>query len=642
MITILRGLAGKELRQHRASFAWLSLVSIIFAWLIVRFMLFSDAVLSDLQLVPIFAWPALVFIALGVGYFLVTQEYYSRTQRFIEALPFRPAYMVSVKYAIGLVVVSIFAFSVWGYSMYTASFHEPLEFRFSVIMATRLGAYVFVVWSCVFVFSLLGRWRIPLASLAAVALFFISTETSLELNRFGPVALIDQELFSFERDSFPLAELGISLAIGVIAIALAFLLMNVDDGSYVESLAVPMSTRDKSFLFVLVVVSLGMIGMLEPPGNEQNFAFTQEHVIAREKLEIAYLDPKYEQDAITLADQLKIPLSKVESYLPFNKDEYITRISLSPIAKSKAYSTRLASTTQGIRVDANFIDAPGWNFPHFGIFVVHQLLSTASLNRVILEPSHWFLDGFSSWLVVHNGEPPGSLDTPANDLLVLAMYVSQRVNIDEKTITQWETTSDRIGESLGLALSYSGWRVLEDLVGHDTVRQFAESEFRREVHGDIRDWWSDWRKPFTARFESATGLSWPGFVEQWRNQVEQLARQEEYASRIAAIPVARYSVTGEVNESGQRVLKFNLELEKALASEMSCTALHRKLPGYNIPVAPNTLRKDEFTWPVGQKQVIRSITGRYGKGNRVYTALECQLMPYNMIVRFGYDKLVMP
>ncbi len=642
MIETLRGLVSKELQQQRAHFFWIVLISALLTWLIGHFMSLSGQVLSHLELTAIFAWPLLAFIALAIGYLLVTQEYYGGTQRFIEALPIRRGYMVSVKYSIGLLAVGLIAFCVWGYSTNVASAHEPIGLRFATIMATRLAAYIFVLWSCVFAFSLLGRWRIPLVGAAIMMVVFVNSQTSLELSRLGPFALIDRELFSAERQQFPRAEIAASVMLGVLALSFAMLLARTRDGSYVESLAVPMSTRDRSFLFVIIVAGIGLIVWFDPATDEQDFAFTDSHVIVRGNLEVAYLEPQFEQDAIALADYLAKPLASLEALIPLGGEPFKTRISLSPVAKPWDFELQLGSRQQGIRVDANFERVPAWNRADFGMHLIHELLATASSSRLLLEPAHWLLDGFAAWWMEHGKQAAPPLEAPATDFFTLAMYAAEINNIDATMLRQWDTSADRLGDTLGLALAYSGWRVLEEVAGRETALRLAKAEFQCPFYGDLRDWWLDWRRPFPRRFESATGMPWPVFVSRWAARIEQVASRTQNASVLAKLPRVEFSATGEVDGSNQRVLNFGLELAEALPTAMSCVALHRKLPAYNISVARGSLRESEFSWPAGQTRMEYNVTGEYGSDNRIYAAVECHLMPFNVPVRFGVAQLTMP
>jgi hypothetical protein len=66
-------------------------------------------------------------------------------------------------------------------------------------------------------------------------------------------------------------------------------------------------------------------------------------------------------------------------------------------------------------------------------------------------------------------------------------------------------------------------------------------------------------------------------------------------------------------------------LSEPLAAPLTCALEHIKLPPYDAPVDPDTLDEVGFLWPSGSRDLDRVVSGDYGRGERAYVALECEL-----------------
>ena len=200
MMSVLRALAGKELQQHAVMLLWLTLFSLLCAWMLFALYSAGGGGLSYLSVTSTFANLVLVVVAFVVGQQLVAAEYYGRTQRFIETLPARHGSVHWVKYWFGYLYLFVMLLIVWYPFKVLAQASETVSALFAGIMLLRMAAFVFALWSIVFAISLLGRLRLPLIATAAFAIVMINNYTDFELNRFGPMALMDQP---FQQPSGP-------------------------------------------------------------------------------------------------------------------------------------------------------------------------------------------------------------------------------------------------------------------------------------------------------------------------------------------------------------------------------------------------------------------------------------------------------
>ncbi len=217
-----------------------------------------------------------------------------------------------------------------------------------------------------------------------------------------------------------------------------------------------------------------------------------------------------------------------------------------------------------------------------------------------------------------------------------ALYANEIQQVTPDRLRQWDVTSESLGDILGMALSYSGWKVLEDLVGSQTLSSFAKQEFGRPVHGDVRDWWSDWRTPLPDRFKLSTGLDWEDFVTTWAARLDELRENPDYAAALDKIPTATTSFTAEVTPEGGRILRYKLTVNKPLPADRECTAFHGQLSAYDQPAGMVPLREVSFTRSDSSSLVIEHvISGQYADGTRIYAAIECELAGFDLPVRLG-------
>ena len=604
-------------------------------------MSYGGGLVSYLTLTSLFASPVLIIIAFLIGQTLIVREYYGHTQRFVEALPIKRGYLAMVKFVIGFASLLLLAVGVWLYSISLAIGHEPVSNRFAALMFLRLIVYVFTLWSLVFTFSLLGRLRIPLIAAAALVVSVADTYTSFELDRFGPTALINADLFSSERTILPLTEVIESLILGGLLLAVSTMLVVMRDGSAIEKLAVPMTRGEKTFLLIVFILGGGMYSYFDIESEESVFAFTDSFVAKRHRIEVAYLEQPYESDARILADFLTEPIRSLDALITFPTDEFTVRIALMPALKSAKYRMELGSKKQGLLVNANFETQERWSLEFFGAFIIHQILQVASSGRVTLEPNHAFLDGFSLWWILQH-KPNLGTASRIDPFMLQALYASEIKPVNRNMLRQWDVTSDVLGDSLGMTLSYSGWRILEETVGRETARRLAQYEYNRPVRGDVRDWWSDWRSPWEDRFRTATSMDWEEFIEIWVAGLDALRSDPDYARALDDLPRLSASISAQVSPIGERILKYELNLDKPLRAGNKCVAIHARLPSYDVPVGNIALREVDMPRPDVSALHIDQIVTDYASGSRVYAAIECEVSRFALPLRLGFARLTLP
>ena len=638
-------LLRKDLRLMFGLLAAFAPFSMLAVWLQLRLMTAGDQVLSYLSLNSLYAYPVLGVLALIAGYHLLSREYYAGTQRFLEALPVRRLHTAAVKYALGFALLWLLALAVWLYTLRLALASEPVSPRFGFLMASRITLYVFALWGVVFALSLLGRLRVPLMAAAALLVLLLDEYSAFELSEFGPLALMDRELFPAERNSFPFADALVSLILGIGGLLLGLGLSGMQDGSLSERLAVPMSRGEKTFLFVMAVLGFGVYTYFGPREETPAFVFSEQFTEVQGRVRVAYQEPRYAPEAGLLITRLAPLAASLEQLVAFPSEDFTLQVSLAPSLGPREYRSELADYRQGMLTSANFLADPLWSTDDFSSFLVHQALSIKSRGRALLEPVHWLVDGFSLWWALHH---PGAVAPPPSEpdpYLTLALYATRRLPLDQETLRHWDSASEVLGDGLALSLAYSGWRVLERHQGREAALRLAASEFKRPVHGDVRDWWRDWRQPLAARFEAATGWPWEEFLGSWAEELERLRQEPRYRQALERLPAPEWSIEAMQTGRGVRRLDYRLRFDRPLPRGSRCLALHARLPAVDVPMPGNAIREETMRTPRGARDGLlleASLSGVYGEGTRIHAAIDCQLPDVGLTLRFGFQKVTMP
>lgn len=635
-----RALLTKELSQHTPLLLTLGVFALLSTFMLVLILSNTGGITTYLSIASLFAMPTLVLIAAVLGQQLVVKEYASRSQRFVEALPVARGHHEWVKWGLGFVVLLAIASGVWIYSASLAAAHESISGRFMGLMALRLVVYVFVLWSFVFTLSFLGRLRLVLAALTALALYALDTYTPFELDRFGPFELMDSDRFPSERNTVPLGAIAESLIIGGVALALARYFMRLQEGSFLERLSVPMSARDKSFVLVLAVVALGAITLFGAEENDFPVDLAGPAVATEGRAEVSYVEPRWRPHAEDVAAYLGSRTRELEAIVSM-PDEFKVGVSFAPLVEPMEYNVDQASPQYGVLVAADITRTDDRDY--FGAFVYHEVLDTLMKGRTTsMEPLHVLHDGFALYWAAHGAEPPPQMGSVGTEpLLVRALYGARAVGVDPFSMGTWDRTMEALGDGTALALAYSGWRSLVDEVGHDAAMDLARAVYGQAYHGDARDWLHDSWNPMEDKLKSATGITWNQHVERWRESLQTLENRRAWRQLVDALPVGELLLRVEPGEVGSDVV-LSAALAQPITEGTECRLLHTLIQWYDTPLSPRGMREAAVNVRAGDTTLAHLLSGLYGSGNRVAGALECTPPGFVVPVRLGMTRITIP
>jgi hypothetical protein len=122
-------------------------------------------------------------------------------------------------------------------------------------------------------------------------------------------------------------------------------------------------------------------------------------------------------------------------------------------------------------------------------------------------------------------------------------------------------------------------------------------------------------------FEESTGWTWPEFLRAWGEALDAWRGSAAAREALAAWPRGALEARATVSEG----VGVGAKLGAPLGAPLECALEHLRLPPYDAPVDPDALEEVGFLWPSGARDLDRFVTGAYGRGERAYVALECDL-----------------
>lgn len=642
-------LFAKETRHHHLVVAALVLGGVMVFIFQRHVMHQGGSVLSELAVVPLFARTALVVVALFLSYRLVVLEYYSRTQRFIEALPMARGRLEIVKFLFGLAVLLVIAFVGWAMGVFWARISEPMDGRFLAIMAVRLGAFTLALWSVAFVFGLLGRLRIPLLVAAFVAVRFINAQTGFELDRFGPFALLETRTFPFERDRFPVTAIIETLGVAVVLAGAGFAIALVRDGSFLESLTRVMSRRERIAALAMVGLAGGAWFLSEPRPEAPPFAYASDAVVRNGAgtVEVLYIDDVALDAANRLFGYLEPRVRGFAQVIGLG-ERIAVRLTLSPGLDADDFRMGRFDFDDGIVVSANFFDAR-FVAQDLGEFVFHLLLQVKTRGRAINEERHWAMDGFAQYWAVHGDATPAAdawtihqddADR-ADPLLLQALVARQQAGLSAAALRNWDITAFEVGELPAMALASSGWRYLAETHGVDTVRQIARSLFAESAKEDVRDWLDAVMDPVENTFERA-GVPWAAFLVGWNAWLDDRLARHPYGEAVRALTDVRVVIAPLRLVAGGLGIAYSAEFAVAPDSRTECEILHVPVPPFPTVFGGDQMYKESAAFDASGYALSFVLENAYGPGTPVAAALDCRHPLAVKPLRHGIAAFVMP
>jgi hypothetical protein len=616
--TLLR----KELQQH-----WVALVLLLMATL-VGYPVIAATERVRGQAGTAFEGLRLFVIVLGLlsglvlCHRLVVLEFQAKTQLFLAALPVARWRMLAVKYGLGLAVMFTLLGLSFTFAVVSAWNRELFTARFLAIVALRAFSVLWFAYSLFFVMGLLGRYRVALYLAGLLALMALHEHTRLQLDRFGPVALLDTR-FAYETEFYPWADLRTTWALAMAFVALAFILGLVREGTVAALLAEKMSHREKIFVAALMVGLTWSLAVLSEKVKKAPFDLQQAATERRPGVlvKVAYGGTGGEPEARRLAAVVVQEVAAARDYLGLQEVPplFITR---RRDLDARRYERGELVEAEGIHVQANF-GSKDWQDQPFIAWLLRETLITASEGRLELESKRWVLDGFALfWTLRERGEAP----LAADKVRALRALYGVEGGFTSQDLRRWLSFEERVGRDIASAVAWSGIHTLAVHHGSKGCQQFLRAVLGEALPKDFRAALRERRGSTERRMLEATGQDFARFFQLWEADLAQA--RAVLAEELARLP----RIAGEVEflptTADSRRVRYRASLPAKTASPTRYSFLYHLLPAYDEEVSPTLIRREQHSFP---EQTEDELPEAYSRGQRLYytfalevPALECQ------------------
>jgi hypothetical protein len=454
----------------------------------------------------------------------------------------------------------------------------------------------------------------PLYVAAAIALFVLERASGFEIERFGPLALVDSTLV-YERERLPARQLAHTALLSCAFLGVALGLSLIREGSVAEVLARRASQREKSAFVVFLAVAMMVAGTATEKQQAKPFEFTSPHVrkSARADVSIMYGWPELEPSAATLLLALERASSRFEEELGFVGRPPI-RVAHQSTLPARESRQQALPDADGVLIETNLapesLDAAEVLYT-----AAHASFIWTTGGRASLEPEHWFLDGFSAWWVAEQ------LPAERERLWLRGLVVAQHGSIVPATVAGWEQLMQTEGEAMVNGLAFTAVASLVERYGRAVVIELGR---KRLVAPSRNGLWAFLRaEPLSEQVTRLTGIGWADFVTVWREDLLRKSSQGSLSHRLRALPRLEARLSIEASATGPRIV-YELTGEPPIAPR-DCALLHTVTKPYDVFVASEQMQREAATWPAGKAKLTGDLRGQYGSGQRVFLAVECYL-----------------
>lgn len=632
MISRLWVLFLKELRQHTVVLA-VATLGLPIAWFFFLLgALGAAATVSYMEIHANFLRFAFLPFAFAVGNRLVVADLYGRTQRFLEGLPMGRLEPLVVKWFLGAAILLGISGTSLVLGLAIASFREPIDVGFATSLGARTVVFTLTLWSFLYLMGQLGKLRVPLYLVLGLVLIILASTTELELMRFGPFAMIGQEL-AISRAGVPWSETFVCLAIIAGCLSITVALSFVREGGVQETLSKPMSSRERAMVGIATCTVLIVWSGLQPEPEPEPYQMTGEHVVRAHSvpLVIGYGSPAARADAEALLARLEpslVALMPAMGWTALPESRVVLRGSLD----GRTFEDAFLRPGDGALVRANFRASANPDLDGLEAALVRSLLDDRTNHRAHFEPQAWARSGFPLWWA-HCGPhrtanaAACTLSTPRRALAQLPLHASPTGGrgVDRPRIAAWsrlrEEESDRVAESL----AGSGMVTLARLTSGTGPASLARALFSEWASRDSRVVLSTLLSPPSSRLLSSTQIDEATLHREWHaDLVRDRASPEVVAllGRVSPRPTATFTIAAR--EGGLRTLVVDVTVPWSDTDGVVVGVLTETLLPFDTLVDESDLRRDRFVLAAGEHTRHIELTGRVSAGDRVLLIVEVE------------------
>lgn len=634
-------LVAKDIREHRLAAFCLCLASLIVVVLLLAQNKAAAYSMSPFEIVRFSLVGFIPLLALIVGNRLIVREYLSGTRLFVEALPVGTVLPLVIKYCLGFLFISSIAGAMVLLASRQASIADDVTSEYLQLILGKTLVMALLYWSIVFCFSLCGYLRVALYLVLAGVVLLLAFYPGIDSTDFAPFALMDNQLFVFERDIIPWNDIHITLLLSLVFTLAGFILTRVGEGSLVERLAKPMTRRDYVALGVLAAAGLAIGVTLVDSNQRQPIEFSSTSVVrlADPDVSVLYLEPQYEAAAIALAERTSQSLTNLQATLGLTELPTV-RVALSPSREKHDIDY---ATHDGVFITSNWLEHDGYDNTILDSVLLHGVMSILTNGRGMFEPYHWVLDGFTRWWAEQGNSP--LVQAHANELIARALLVVRSFPEAFDLVANWQLTADRFSYPSAEALAWVAMSYLEETQGRDAVLQLAREFLVEPMGSTALDVLKDRRLSVAQRFEQVLSMPLSEFETGWKSWLEDQSMQPEIVSLLGTVPAWQGKIVTERDENGvHRVdgLYERLDEPEQVDENFSgqCIMKHEYIGPFDTEFDVSDDYEDIAECRLNQ--VVHSIASVYAPGDRVFVALDYEGGSFHQPIRLHAERVHVP
>ena len=640
----LYSLIVKDMREHR----WAALLLAAGCLVVVLLLLAQNSVaaysMSAFEIVRFSLIGFLPLIALIVGNRLIVNEYLSGTRLFVEALPIGTFMPLVLKYLLGFSYIALIATIMVLLAAQQAGIADDVTRNYVLLILAKTWVMVFLYWSVVFCFSLCGYLRIALYLVTAAIIAVLAYYPGLDASAFAPMALMDSQMFVYERDSIPWGQMGFTLLLSIVITAAGFILTRIGEGSVIERLAKPMTRRDYVALGVLVASGLALASTLIDQNQRDPIDFSSANVIRLQDPNIAvlYITEEYKTPADALAQRISSSLEQLQATLALPRVPTV-RLALLPSREKHDFDY---ATRDGVFVSANWLEHDSYDDAVLDTVIMHGILSSQTNGRSVFEPYHWILDGFTRWWIEQGTDQLRKAHR--DELVARALFTLTRDPQARQLFRRWQLTADRFSYPNAESLAWAAMAYLEEYRGRETVIALATAFLTQPVGSTVAASLRDRLYPMRARVESIIDMSLEDFQAGWQKWLFDQRSEPAVKRFIDSIPALTGSIETATDTAGIRSLKASyhfVEKDAVVQRDLErfegvCIMKHDYIGPFDTEFDVHDDNEDVTR--CNADGVAHIIGSTYASGDRVFVALDYEGGLFHQPVRLYAQRVYIP
>jgi len=532
----------KELVEHGLAIAALTFAVICALFITLARYQKQEFSISPLEILSFSLYTFIPLSAFVLSNRLIVRDYRSRAQQYTESLPTRRIIPVLVKYLLGLFVVCGLMLATLFMAARYASVVDSITPDYFALLALKTLSVAALYWAVMFAISLSGHLRLLLYVMLIGSVYYLLTNSSVDVTDFGPFALLLDGTLAYERVDVPVRALQETWALTAAFTLIGFIIALWQEGSMAEVLSRPMARRDYILAGFIVAAFGTVLSILEKEPLPDPFPIATQHKLDNgvDRVTVAYLTPEAKDSAQPLLDGLLNDIDSIQTLI-------------GPINLAPAYvvhDTDLASwefiaeRADGPLIYGNLMDADHYDRVVFRTTVLHQLLLGSSGGRSVFERYHWFLDGYTRRIAEASTAASTQAERDANhdELIARALISLEVLGNDIDLIYNWQTIADQVGYASAEALAYSALEYLAEQRSPDVIDELAKRWLATAAKRDSRAVLARWQKGAAHEFNEVTDFDWDEFMDGWRSWLHSAQSQFEVARLTETVPFRAGSV----------------------------------------------------------------------------------------------------